>query len=101
MSEQKNPLFYCRVCGFYHGYSVWGETSAIPDRSICDCCGCESGLDDESLDTVRRYRTEWLGKGAIWFTFSHFVPLPDISIKTHPANWSLETQLEQIPPEWR
>jgi hypothetical protein len=57
---------------------------------ICHCCGADFGYDDETLAATRKYREEWINKGAIWFCSDE-----------KPENWSLEEQLKNIPEEFQ
>jgi hypothetical protein len=84
------PNNYCRVCGLWSLYPRWGDDDKSPDYSICECCGVESGLEDDYLEGIREYRQAWLDTGAKWF-------LP----KLKPQNWDLEEQMKNIPERFR
>ena len=63
----------------------------IPEYVICACCGAESGVDDSTLDEVRRYRSEWVSQGADWWS----------SRAEMPSGWDLQTQMKLIPERWQ
>ncbi|TWV06061.1 hypothetical protein FQ707_14610 [Bacteroidaceae bacterium HV4-6-C5C] len=79
----------CRVCGLYITTKPWGNDGQNPTFEICPCCGVEFGNEDYSLDSIRNFRKEWLGKGAPWF-----------DPKQKPLNWKLEDQLQSIPDDY-
>ncbi len=79
----------CRVCGLYITTKPWGNDGQNPTFEICPCCGVEFGNEDYSLDSIRNFRKEWLGKGAPWF-----------DPKQKPLNWILEDQLQSIPDDY-
>lgn len=76
----------CRVCGLYIENAPWGYDGMSPTYEICPCCGVEFGNDDYTIESVKTYRTEWIKRGANWFT-----------PKEKPNNWNLEEQLKKIP----
>jgi len=79
--------FYCHVCGFDQGVDApWGESGLDPSFTICDCCGVEYGYEDCTSTGVAKYRSEWLASGSKWQ-----------NPKARPFQWSLATQLQQIP----
>jgi hypothetical protein len=81
---------FCRVCGLRQADPPWGEDGRTPTYEICSCCGVEFGYEDSRPESVRRYRTEWIRKGAEWFT-----------PQDRPAVWDMEQQFNNIPPEFR
>ena len=86
-STQKPNI--CRICGYDFGVPVRDEYG-FPDYSICNACGAEAGVDDETMEEVQAYRNQWLSKGAQW----------DDSIFGPPKNWNPQEQMKNIPPEW-
>ncbi|SNX88703.1 hypothetical protein SAMN06272735_9197 [Streptomyces sp. TLI_55] len=79
----------CRICGLDVG-EVRFDGDGLSVFVVCACCGCESGVEDGTAAAVRRHRESWIGDGAPWF-----------EPKARPADWDLELQLSNIPPEWR
>jgi hypothetical protein len=86
----KSARWRCRVCGLDGLEPPWGEDNASPTYALCACCGVELGYQDASLAGIRRYRPQWLARGARW---DNPHELPD--------RWDLEKQLRQIPLECR
>jgi len=80
----------CRVCGLNQDEPPWGEDGNSPSFAICSCCGVEFGYEDCSLESVKKYRSDWLLKNAPWF-----------SKKEKPVNWSIEEQIKNIPDEFK
>jgi rubredoxin len=87
MNQENN--YYCRVCGYLYDEPTWDPVTEIPSHNICFCCGVEFGYEDSTIDSIRKYRQEWLNNKAKWF-----------NRKRKPADWSLEKQLENIPSEY-
>jgi hypothetical protein len=83
--EQNN----CRICGLYIADFPWGEDGNSPTYQICSCCGVEFGNEDYTTESIKRYRQEWIKKGAKWFNLGE-----------KPENWNLEKQLKSIPNEF-
>ena len=83
-------MYYCRICGLRQSEPPWGEDGKIPSYDICSCCGVEFGNEDYTLESIKRYRTKWIGEGAKWF-----------DNKKKPIEWNLENQLDQIPEKFR
>ena len=79
----------CRVCGWDDGDEFYDE-SGSPTYIICHCCGAESGLDQPDVRSARRYRQQWLDRGAPWFSPS-----------ATPPDWSVEVQLQAVPAAYR
>lgn len=78
----------CRVCGF-----DWGMTREKMDHVMCGCCGCHVAYEDFTPFGARRYRQEWMDKGALWY-------------RKHekPTNWGpemLTEQMKNIPEDYR
>ncbi len=86
MHNNKDALFFCRICGFRQLDPPWGEDNKNPNFAICDCCGVEFGYEDCDLNTIRKYRLKWQESGAEWF-----------EPKEKPIDWSLEEQMKNIP----
>ncbi len=86
----KDERYFCRVCGLEEEEPPWGEDGETPLWDICACCGVEHGYEDSSPIAIRRYREQWLGKGAPWW-----------DLQFRPEGWSLEEQLENIPLQFR
>lgn len=82
--------YYCRICGFNHGSLIWGDDNETPSYEICECCGCEYGNDDYTLESIIRYRNKWFVNGFKWF-----------KIKSKPNNWSIESQVKNIFEAYR
>lgn len=76
---------YCRVCGLYSEDLPWGADGNTPSYLICHCCGVEFGYEDSTIESIKKYRMVWLGKGSIWFRS-----------KYKPENWDLNLQLKNI-----
>ena len=77
---------YCRVCGLYIQDLPWGEDGSSPTYEICACCGVEFGYEDSTLESIRKYRKEWIDGGAVWFESSE-----------KPPSWNLAKQLKNVP----
>lgn len=91
--HNKKVEYRCRVCGHAEPTPPWGEDGKTPSFEYCDCCGVEFGYPDATLTGIRRYRSNWLAKGAPWFRKD-----------TKPAGWNVqqaEEQLKHVPPEYR
>ena len=82
--------FNCRVCGMHQQHKPWGEDGKTPSFNICACCGTEFGYEDNILDAIREQRKKWILSGAAWF-----------NSKRQPGDWNLETQMTQIPEEYK
>ena len=93
MGNQSEHVWICRVCGLRTTAETPEQMPWTPEGSanylICECCGIESGYEDDSPATARRARAEWLSRGAPWF-----VP------KYRPADWDLQEQLAKIPADY-
>jgi hypothetical protein len=86
MHKNNDESYRCRVCGLKRLSQPWGEDGQTPVFEICKCCGVEFGYEDCDVQSVKKFREEWLNDGAKWFR-----------LKAKPENWSLEEQLKQIP----
>jgi hypothetical protein len=53
---------------------------------ICDCCGAEFGYEGAKLIATKRFRSEWIAKGAVWFKPG-----------AQPREWNLSGQRNSIP----
>lgn len=85
-----NKSHFCSSCGYYLGFSPWGEDGNTPDYSICSCCGIEFGNEDYTLESLKEYRAHWLINGSKWF-----------DEKMKPVNWDIHKQMANIPFEYR
>ena len=84
------PESSCRVCGAPQDDPSWSEHG--PSYDICDCCGCQFGVDDMTLSIVHEYREAWLRDGAPWW----YAP-------ARPPTWSPEDvarQMSHIDPRF-
>ena len=52
----------CRICGFHNKYLPWGEDGEKPNFELCPCCGVQFGKEDITLESIQKYRKEWLKK---------------------------------------
>jgi len=73
----------CPICGVGFRESVVAEELSC-SYWICDCCGCEYGLDD-----TPHYRQEWKSKNYPWFN-EHL----------KPPCWNADEQLKHVDPKW-
>jgi hypothetical protein len=89
MNNNKNLLYYCRICGLRQINPPWGDDNKSPSFEICPCCNVEFGYEDCNLDTIRSFRTRWMQDGALWS-----------DLKTKPLNWSLKEQMKNIPTNY-
>jgi len=79
----------CRVCGYYSEDFPWGEDGESPSFQLCPCCGVQFGKEDISLDSIKKYRDEWVSKGGKWYTKEE-----------KPERWNLEVQMKNIPDKF-
>lgn len=77
---------FCRLCGYKHESAPWGTDGKSPDYAFCPCCGVEAGYGDCTAQAARKWRQEWLAKGANWD-----------DPKEKPANWNAKEQLKNVP----
>ena len=84
------PELFCRICGYYLGFPIWGENGCDPSRDICPCCGVEFGYEDCLKEAVLSYRKNWEIAGRIWFNH-----------KKMPSDWSYEKQSLNIDEKYR
>lgn len=82
--------FHCRVCGLKQGFKPWGEDGKTPAFEICGCCEVDFGYENCTLESVKKFRNEWLKNGGKW-----------ANLDEKPANWLLEGQMKKIPEEYR
>lgn len=71
----------CRVCGWDHGEPPWDRYGS-PLYFICDCCGSESGPDDDPAQQAEASLLRWIARGAPWFDPSE-----------RPEGWSITRHL--------
>lgn len=77
----------CRACGYDWGEPPWGASGQEPTYWICPCCQVEAGYEDGDAESSRRYRAEWLARGAPWTDES-----------TPHDGLSTEERLTHVPP---
>jgi len=82
--------YECRVCGCYSEDFPWGEDGRSPTYHICPCCGVQFGKEDISLESIKKYRDEWITKGGIWFVKNK-----------KPDGWNMEIQMKNIPEKFK
>jgi len=82
--------YACRVCGLLAGEPPWGQDGRSPLYDFCPCCGVEHGYQDSSVAGARKFRAAWQAAGGAWE-----------DVRSKPANWSLELQLENVPAAFR
>ena len=78
--------YRCRVCGLLQPEAIWGADGQCPTYCICDCCGCDFGYEDTSVEGIRRHRERWLAGDAAWLE-------PD----KKPSDWNRDEQLALVP----
>ncbi len=88
--DSRQAKYACRVCGFLHISPPWGFDGSTPNYNICECCGVEFGYEDCLVKSVKQYRIRWLEGGCKWWSRKH-----------KPENWDLETQLKNIPNQFK
>lgn len=84
-----DSIYRCRVCGFREWEPPWGIDGKTSTVDYCSCCGVQFGYQDCLPEGAKRYRTEWLEKGAKW---AH----PELK----PEPWSVAEQLKKVPAEF-
>jgi hypothetical protein len=82
--------YRCRVCGWLHAEPPWGLDGRTPLFEYCPCCGVEVGYQDATPVGARRFREQWLSKGAPWS-----------EPEQRPADWNIDEQLKRAPAEFR
>ncbi len=87
--RSKNENMNCRVCGLTQDAPPWGSDGKTPLFEVCDCCNVEFGYEDGSIESVRRFRHQWLSNGGDW------------TGKNRPENWNRDEQFEGIPFEFQ
>jgi hypothetical protein len=84
----------CRVCGFEYDdeNAPWTkfDNQWFPNYEICVCCRVHFGIGDTSEISVTSHRENWIASGGDF----DYKPLK-------PRDWSIETQLKNIPKRWR
>jgi hypothetical protein len=68
----------CKCCGYQSQVSFWSDDCSKPYYQICECCGAESGLDDESSRLRKNYRNEWRVAGFTLFDRSIVIDLKQL-----------------------
>lgn len=80
---------FCPVCGLKQSEPFF-DRDGNPNWETCVCCGFMAGHTDDSIEGIKRLRRHWIEKEkAHWF-----------HPEKKPPDWSLEKQLERIPPEF-
>lgn len=78
--------FVCSVCGF----PGLDEQPYYPDGGasdeICPSCGFQFGYDDDSEESLQKWRQDWINRGMPWF--SKGIP--------RPSDWNPEAQLRKL-----
>ncbi len=77
--------YICPVCGYDRLEEPTYIDGRIPSHDICDCCGCEFGLDDCTERQIEKYRQKWVNEGCRWF-------VPEMK----PENWDIDVQLKNL-----
>lgn len=90
MHKNNQGSYCCRVCGLARESEPWGADGNTPSFEICSCCGVEFGYQDCTPEYVKKYRKSWFDRKNKWF-----------SPKEMPLDWSLETQMENIPEAFK
>ena len=91
MSLKQFELENCRICGFhYYDFFPWGDDGKTPTYDLCLCCGAEFGFDDETQNSIKKYRTQWIKSGK---TF--------VYQESCPIMWNPDEQLKLIPEQFR
>jgi hypothetical protein len=85
-----SDLYRCRACGWLLNEPPWGIDGHSPNFDYCPCCGVEFGYQDATPAGARKYREEWLKRGAPWN-----IPAEK------PSGWVLEEQLKEVPAKFR
>lgn len=80
----------CRVCGWLLPAPPWGADGRTPLFGYCPCCGVEFGYQDATPEGARKFRHQWLSRGAPWGDAAQ-----------RPPGWSLEDQLAKVPAAFR
>lgn len=87
--------FYCKVCGFDRGYDAWEDGE--PDYTYCNCCGCEAGNQDYTVESTYKYRINWINKG---FSKSN-TPFTWFSEELKVNDWNPLMQLKNIDIDFK
>jgi hypothetical protein len=87
ISMHSKQNYFCRICGLEHQDLPWGEDGKTSSFDFCECCGCQFGYQDCLLESILKYRSDWIQSGAKW-SEPNFKPL----------NWNLNEQLDRIDP---
>lgn len=75
----------CRVCGWPLDGAGWVD--GVPMFTVCDCCACETGVDDATPDRTLAHRRRWVATGGEWF-----------DVTRRPEDWDLYAHLCQRVP---
>jgi len=81
----------CPACGYALDFAPW--VGDLPSDEICPCCGIQFGYDDAMGGDpgdrdifYRRWRTNWISGGSLWFSKS----------RRAPVGWNPVEQLERV-----
>ena len=86
----EKDLQRCRICGLLQDDLPWGKDDNDPTYELCGCCGAVFGIDDLDLDSIRKYRNDWVLGGHKWNREQE-----------KPEDWLPETQIIEIPFNYR
>ena len=85
---ERKTYQHCPICGYplFDGNpDQFVENMALHvSYNICECCGCEFGLDD-----TPEYRFAWIKGGFKW-----------LYPEKKPAGWDPKQQFRNCDPEW-
>ena len=77
-NSEENFGYNCRICGFKMDNMPWSIDEKYGLDEICPCCGCQSGLNDDSPEFIRENRSNWgVGQNMKWH-----------NPERKPKNWS-------------
>jgi len=76
---------HCPLCGWGPRECAYATVAQLRlSYDICECCGCEYGLDDDE-----GYYSEWVAEGMKWFDEAY-----------RPEGWKIGNQLEHQVRPW-
>jgi hypothetical protein len=76
---------HCPLCGWGPREDADATVAELRmSYDICECCGCEYGLDDDEA-----YYSEWVTDGMKWFDESY-----------RPAGWTIDNQFKYQVRPW-
>jgi hypothetical protein len=93
VAERPEQFTLCCVCGYDYDdeppYYPYAEDGRCPTYDFCVSCGVEFGYQDFLIESIRKYRADWLEQGAVWKKPQY-----------KPMEWDVTQQLRKIPPEF-